>query len=379
MTVGIICEYSPFHNGHLYQINKIKELYPNATIICVMSSNFLERGDVSIINKWDKTTIALSYGVDLVIELPFVFSSQSADIFAKGAIGILNELKIDKLVFGTESDNIEELKKAALAEKDKNFNKLVKYYLDDGNNYPTSLSKAVYDIAHIHINKPNDLLGLSYIKELNNLNSKIEPVSIKRTNNFHSKTLDNDIVSATAIRSALKENKDVRKYLPKMTYEYLLKENHFIDDYFQLLKYKIISEKDLSIYQTVDEGIEFRIKKVINDCNTLEELIDKLKTKRFTYNKIKRMLIHILCSFTKEEAKQLKIDYIRILGFNENGKKYLSSIKKEIKIPLITGYSKINSKNLDIENRVNMIYSSTLSDDKRNELVKRELKEPIKL
>ena len=110
-VIGLIAEYNPFHNGHLYKINKIKELYPDSIIIAVVSSSFTQRGDISILNKWDKTNICLDNGIDIVIELPFVFATQSSDIFAKGAVQILEHLNIDTLVFGTESDDIEWLKK----------------------------------------------------------------------------------------------------------------------------------------------------------------------------------------------------------------------------------------------------------------------------
>ena len=374
MSIGIICEYSPFHNGHLYHIKKIKEMYPESKIILVMSSNFLQRGDVSILNKWDKTEIALKYGVDIVIELPFVFSSQSADIFARGAIEILKNMNVDKLVFGSELNDIEKLKKCASIQSTKKFNDEVKKYLDEGINYPTALSKVLDSMLGFSIKNPNDLLAVSYIKEIIRQKTNIEPICIKRTNSFHDKKLSSDITSATSIRLALKEKKNIKKYVPTLTYKKLKKEKHFIDDYYDYLKYKIISDNDLSKYQTVDEGIESRIKKYINSSNTFEELVNNIKTKRYTYNKISRMLIHILCSFTKEEAKNLKSEYIRILGFNEKGKKYLNSIKKNTKLPIITGYSNINSKILDIENRVNNIYALN-----NNDLIKRELKEPIKL
>lgn len=374
MSIGIICEYSPFHNGHLYHIKKIKEMYPESTIILVMSSSFLQRGDVSILNKWDKTEISLKYGVDIVIELPFVFSSQSADIFSKGAIEILKNMNVEKLVFGSELNDIEKLKKCACIQSTKEFDSEVKHYLDDGINYPTALSKALDNILGFSIKNPNDLLAISYIKEIIRQKANIEPICIKRTNSFHDKKLSSSITSATSIRVALKEKKNIKKYVPTLTYKKLKKEKHFIDDYYDYLKYKIISDNDLSKYQTVDEGIESRIKKYINTSNNFDELINSIKTKRYTYNKISRMLIHILCSFTKEEAKNLKSEYIRVLGFNEKGKKYLNSIKKNTKLPIITGYSNINSKILDIENRVNNIYALN-----NNDLVKRELKEPIKL
>src|SRR5574344_1132781 len=141
MNIGIICEYSPFHNGHKYHIDKIKELYPNASIILVMSSSFLQRGEVSILDKWAKTDIALSNGIDIVIELPFIFSSQGADIFAKGAIEILNNMNIDKIVFGSEINDIEILKSiASIQINNTKFDDLVKKHLDNGNNYPTALA-----------------------------------------------------------------------------------------------------------------------------------------------------------------------------------------------------------------------------------------------
>ncbi len=361
-SVGIICEYNPFHNGHVYHINKVKELFPDHTIILVMSGNFTQRGDVSLINKWDKTKIALNY-VDLVVELPFVFSTQSADIFAKGAISILKNLNVEAIVFGSECNDITELKEIVKIQKKKNYNSLVKEFLDEGINYPTALSKAVYKLSGIKINSPNDLLGLSYMKELNNTN--INAITIKRTNDFHDKTL-NKISSATAIREALKNKKRINKYVPKETLKYI-KNAKYTDDYFELLKYKIISS-DISKYLDVDEGIENRINRFINESNSLEELIKKVKNKRFTYSKLKRMFIHILCGLTKEEAKNNKdIKYIRILGLNDNGRNYLKTIKKN-NIPIITSY-KSDLEMLQIENRVSLIYNNDI-DYKHRPIIK---------
>ena len=149
---------------------------------------------------------------------------------------------------------------------------------------------------------------------------------------------------------------------------------HFNNNYFKLLKYRILTT-DISIYQGVDEGLKYRILKYIDESNSWDELIEKVKTKRYTYNKINRMLMHILCSFTKEEASNIDIEYIRVLGFNDSGRTYLNKVKKHSNIPIITGYSNINSKVLDIENRVNKIYAL----DNENELIERELKGPIKL
>lgn len=354
--IGIICEYNPFHYGHKYHINEIKKMYPDSMIILVMSGPFTQRGDASIINKWDKARIALDNNVDLVIELPFVFATQGADIFSHGAIEILKYLKVDKLVFGSESNNIRELKDLAMsALNNKAYDILVKDYLSKGVNYPTALSKALSDLNGTIINTPNDLLGLCYIKEIIKQKANIEPISIKRTNDYHDKDLKDFITSATSIREGIKNKQSIVKYLPNNVIEYI--NNVFIDDYFDLIKYKILTE-DISNIQTVDEGIENRIKKYIYVSNSLEELINNVKTKRYTYNKLKRMFLHILCNFTKDEARKNKnVKYIRVLGFNKVGQKYLKEIKKDIGVPIITNYTKENSKLLEIDFRVNSVYS----------------------
>lgn len=359
--IGIICEYNPFHNGHIYHINKIKKMYKDCLIILVLSGNFTQRGDVSIIDKWKKTEIALNY-VDLVVELPFIFASQSADLFCKGAVEILKTLKVDAVVFGSEENNIEKLKKISNIQDTIEYNKLVKKYLDQGDNYPTSTSKAIYSLTKETIKKPNDLLGLGYVKYLKNTN--IEPIPIKRTNDYLDENLKGNITSAASIRKALQDKKDIKKYIPKITYKYL-KNIKFIDDYFDLIKYRIISD-DISKYQTVDEGIENRVKKYIGQCNNVKELLDKVKTKRYTYNKLRRMLIHILVGLTKEEANKMKnIRYIRILGFNKNGQKYLNQIKKQIDIPIISNFKK--DEMINIEQRVSDIYNLKKKDDPLSE------------
>lgn len=369
--IGIICEYNPFHNGHLYQIKKIKETYKDSLIIVCLSSCFMQRGEASILNKWDKTRLAIESGVDLVLELPFAFATQYQDIFAKGALTILNHLKIDTLVFGSECDDVELLKNlASIQLKDESYNYLVKRYLDLGLNYPTSLSKALFDITGVKLDKPNDLLALAYVKEIIKNNYDIEPFSIRRTSDYHNSNLDSDIVSASTIRKLLKDGVNVNNYLPYNIYDYLSEIDE--DKYFALLKYQIINNIDcLDKFQTVDEGIENRIIKYINMVNSKEELILKVKSKRYTYNKINRMFTHILTNFTKEDAKNLEIEYLRVLGFNTRGKNYLNKIKKDIDIPIINKYIPNMYKCLDIEFRVSLIYSLILKD-KGDDFLKRE-------
>ena len=355
--IGIICEYNPFHNGHLYHLKKIKEKYPDSLIVLVMSSCFTQRGNISILTKEEKTRIALSYGIDLIVELPFVFASQSADVFAKGAISILKELDVDYLVFGSETNDVTKLEEMANIQlNNSQYEELVKEYIKEGISYPTAMSKAIKKITNLDITTPNDLLGLSYIKEIIRQKTKIIPITIKRTNDFHSTDLKGQIVSATAIRKALKEDKDIKDFVPEITYNFL--KNKKENNYYPLLKYKVIIEKEeIKRYQTVDEGIENRIINNINKCQTTSELIEKIKTKRYTYNKLSRMLIHILTSLTKEEGQEQELKYIRVLGFNNFGKDYLNNIKKDLSLPLITNIKKKDEDLLKIDIRVEKIYA----------------------
>lgn len=373
--VGIICEYNPFHNGHLYHLKKVKELFPNSLVILVMSGNFTQRGIPSIIDKWNKTEIALKYDVDLVIELPFAFATQGADIFAKGAISILKELKTNYLVFGSESNNIKNLKELAnISLNNLDYQEKIKEYLDEGINYPTALSKALESFSKNTITTPNDLLGFSYIKEIIRQNTNIEPISIKRTNDYHSKELE-EISSATSIRNAISSNIDISKYVPNEVCELTKKRIFMQENYFPFLKYKIETTDDLSIFQTVDEGIENRIKKCISDVTSWQELVNKVKTKRYTYNKINRMLTHILCNFTKEKANKYKnIEYIRVLGFSNDGQNYLNKIKKQVNIPVVTTFSKFDNEMLKYEQTITAVYASVLSEEEKNILIKEEYK-----
>ena len=381
--VGIIAEYNPFHNGHLYHIEKVKEMFPDSPIILVLGGNFTERGDISILDKWEKTAIAIKNGIDLVVELPFPFSCASADIFAKGSIDILNHLGVTDLVFGSESDDIEGIKKLVETElSNPDFDNLVQVYLRMGYNYPTSLSKALEDITGDCFKLPNDILGISYVKAIYSNNYKINPHTIKRTNDYHNKELNNiSINSATSIREALLNNKDIKESVPSITYSYLKdKKIPKLDDYFNLLKYKIISCNDLTIYNLVDSGIATKLKKEILNSYSFDELVNKVKSKNATYAKISRMLIYILCDYTKEQASEFKdIKYIRLLGFSNKGRVYLNKIKKDIDIPIISKFTREKDKMLEYEYKITKIYSLVFNKDKSKSLIEAEYKmKPIR-
>lgn len=328
--IGVICEYNPFHNGHIYHIKKIKELYSDSLIIAVISGYFCQRGEVSILSKEDKTKIALNNGIDIVLELPAIYSTQSADIFASKAIEILNKFKVNKIVFGSECNDISVLENIVNKQlNDDEYNSNVKKYLDEGLNYPTALSKSLN--INFDINNPNDLLGISYIKAIKEKKYNITPCTIKRTNDFHDLEKDDEIISASNIRNKLDNNIDIINYVPNGVLECINKVNY--DKFFELIKYKTLTDHYLEQYLTVDEGIESRIKNVILESNSLNDLIKNIKTKRYTYNKISRMLFHILLGLLKKD-KNIDITYIRVLGFNTTGQDYLNSIKKDINTSL---------------------------------------------
>lgn len=328
-TIGIICEYNPFHNGHIYHIQKCRELYKDALIVLVLNGYFLERGEISVLSKESKAKIALDNGIDLVIALPFFFGSQSADNFAKGAISILDLFGVQKIVFGSESNNIPYLK--SIYESNKVFAKQleIKESLNKGNSYP----KAMSVLNENPISSPNDLLGLAYIKAIEELNASITPISIKRTNSYHGKLSTNKIMGAEGIRTKLFKHQSIAKYVPRGVSKNI--ERLSLDNYFSFLKYKINTEDNLDKYLTVDEGIENMLTKYINEVNSTTELIEKIKSKRYTYNRLQRMLVHILVGLTKDDVKKYKkLDYVQIIGFNNSGTKYLKSLKNwdEIKL-----------------------------------------------
>lgn len=368
--IGVIAEYNPFHLGHRYQIEKIKELYPDSIIIAIISTNFTQRGDISLLNKWNKATICLNEGIDLVIELPTLYATQSADIFAYGAISILNKFKIDTLVFGSETNDIDSFTTLANIQiNNPKYPELVKNYLSLGLNYPTAMSKALKELTNTKIDKPNDLLALSYIKEIIKNNYPITPISIKRTNDYHSNSLQNNtnIINASLIREMFLNNQDISPYIPNNTKE-LLYQYLSLNNAYTILKYNIINnENNLSTFLDIEEGLDKRILKYLDTSHTWIDLVNNLKTKRYTYNKINRTLLHLLLNIKKEE--NTKEIYLRVLGFNNKGREYLKKLKKDTNLDIFTSYRKNKSPLLDLEYHSTYIYSLITND---SSLIKRE-------
>lgn len=335
--LGIVAEYNPFHKGHLYHLKQAQALIKPDVTIVVMSGSFVQRGEVAIVDKWIRSQIAVECGVDLVVELPTVYALESADYFAKSSIELLHLLGVTDIVFGSETANMDqfiEIAKTIQTNSD-SYNRLVKDAMQKGLRYPDACNQALSTLMNQEVKTPNDLLGLAYTKEVITNNYPIHLHAIKRTSHYHSETIET-FASATALRKALKENKDVSNQLPGYIY---YKDKALLDSnaFFPYLKYNILMNDQLATIHLVDEGIENLLKETINKTQNINELISLLSSKRYTRSRIARMLAHILLNNSKEEVLQaMHFSQIRPLAFSQDGANYLRQIKKSCPLPITT-------------------------------------------
>ena len=349
MILGIIAEYNPFHNGHLYHLLKSKEETKADGVIAVIGGNFTQRGEVSIVDKWTKSEMALANGADLVIELPTLYAISSAENFADGAIKILNSLKIvDYISFGTETEDMNKLNiiANALYNEPKEYKELLDKSLKMGKSFPKAREEAIVgylnDKSYSSIlSSPNNILGIEYLKSIKKHKSKIKPICIKRKDAGHlNLEYNGEIANATYIRELVKRNrmKDVKKFMTPSSYTIFvdeLKKGHFVADISQFENIMIYNLRNMTTDQIanlpdVSEGLENLIKKAANSCNTIDEFINIVSTKRYTQTRIMRILLYSLLNITKKDMVISKKynPYIRVLGCNEKGKEMISQISK---------------------------------------------------
>lgn len=371
--LGLIVEYNPFHNGHLYHLQKSIEKTKATHTIAIMSGNFLQRGEPALFDKYTRAHAAVKNGVDLVIELPTMFACQSAEIFSHGAITTLNSLNcVDAICFGSEEGDVDILYTISkiLVDEPEEFKISLKKYLSDGMLFPTARSLALFDYINDFklldiskekllniLNSSNNILGLEYIKSILKLNSKIKPYTITRVqSDYNSETIESNICSATAIRKQLKDLNDISsisKVVPNNTFDVLKSKIDvdfypmFDDNYFEILSSIIIRDKNiLNTYFDVNEGIENKIYQSIFTPLTLDDLKESIKSKRYTMTKIKRTLNNILLGITKNDMNKIKnvnnIPYIRILAFNDKGREIIKNIKTNSDINIINKFSNIS-------------------------------------
>ena len=363
--LGLIVEYNPFHNGHLYHFQKSIEKTNATHTIAIMSGNFLQRGEPALFDKYTRAHAAVKNGVDLVIELPTMFACQSAEIFSHGAITTLNSLNcVDSICFGSEEGDINILYTISkiLVNEPEDFKISLKEYLDAGMLFPTARSLALFDYINKFklldiLNSSNNILGLEYIKSILKLDSKIKPYTITRIqSDYNSETIESNICSATAIRKQLKDLNDISyisNVVPTNTFNVLkdrIDENFspmFDDNYFEILSSIVVRDKNiLNTYFDVNEGIENKIYQSIFTSSTLDDLKESIKSKRYTMTKIKRTLNNILLGITKSDMNKIKninsVPYIRILAFNDKGREIIKNIKFNSDINIINKFSNIS-------------------------------------
>lgn len=358
-AVGLIVEYNPFHNGHLHHLIESKKITKEQNVVAVMSGHFLQRGEPALLDKWTRTKLALAGGCDLVLELPVVYATSSAEWFAHGAVATLEATGIvDHICFGTESGQLEPLNTAAdyLANEPLAFSYALGQRLKEGLAYPAAFSQTVSKMVLVdeqfRFDLPNHTLGLHYLIALKRLHSSITPHTIAREQAQYRETeLEHtSIASATAIRKALLQTKnveDIYHFVPKSTYDALcsLDESHFLswDNMLQPLMYQLLVQptEKLKQFREINEGLEYRIKSAIPSLTeySFDKFIDLIKTKRYTRTKLQRALLAILLQHEKSQlqAEQLKngINYIRVLGFSEKGRQLLKQMKKTASVPVI--------------------------------------------
>lgn len=347
-ATGIVVEYNPFHNGHKYHLQKTKELNPNNIIIAVMSGDFVQRGEPSIIDRWTKTKMALANGVDLVIELPVFYSSQSAEIFAKGAVGILEELKCESMVFGSESGKIDELKRISTLQESEEFKIKLKERLKSGDSYPTAHSSTMKEILGESELNSNDILGLEYIKAIKYWKSSIIPMTLKREKvGYHDTNIVGDFASATKIREHLKKNEEISSIVTQESFNTLKEYSNFtyMENFYPFIRYELIkNSNNLSDIQDMEIGFENRLLENAIKSINYDEFFKSISNRRYTTGRVQRVLTHTLLALTTNITEEVKksIPYVRVLGFNSKGREYLSYLKKFDNSKIITSYKKMN-------------------------------------
>lgn len=359
---GIVVEYNPFHNGHEYHVKKSTENTNCDGIVAVMSGNFVQRGIPAMIDKWNRTEMALQGGVDLVIELPVIYSISSAEFFAFGAVSLLNNIGvIQNISFGCETADSASLYNIAdvLNREPEDYKILLKNHLNLGNSFPKARTLALqnyfnlsferHDISDI-LSSSNNILAIEYYKNLLKINSTITCIPIKRIgSNYNDTKLGNTFASATAIREFIKSNKnlnELKHYIPDITYKTLLElqdeKYPFVygSEMYKFIKYRYYAgDRTLNNLPEASEGLDNRIYKSIEKSNNYDELMDLAKTKRYTYTRISRLLCQYFLHFDRlnyVQLRKLQCPYARILGFNSKGREIIKLMKKHSNIPIIT-------------------------------------------
>lgn len=397
---AIICEYNPLHYGHLYHIEKARELSGCDAIMCIQAGNFTQRGEPAITNKYVRARMAMEAGADIVVQIPTAYCCSSAEIFALAGVKIANSFEnVTHLAFGCETENFELLKEIAkyFANEPKEYKEKLQKFLDAGNSLPVSRQKAIEELIKEDkvefseitetlniLTKPNNILAIEYMKALYRTKSKIEPVFTTRSNSdYNSADLNGKDSSATAIRTKLLAKNKVRsikKLIPSFTYDLLKQDiNTYglpdLELYNELCSYvvKTSSAEEIKNIYDVSEGIQNRFIESAKKFKDFNELLLDVKTKRYTYTRLKRITLRLLLKIDKDTVSQIykvdKLPFIKVLAFNATNKELLSNVNADTDIILrnsniVKKPTPLYKTLADIEDRANAVFNLLLRKDK---------------
>ena len=368
-VAGIIAEFNPFHNGHKYLLDCAKS--NSDLVVCVISSNFVQRGEPSIISKFERAKIAVSCGADICIELPTPWSMSTAQNFAFGAISQLIKVNIDALYFGSESADLQSLLKVADALRSKEFNGKIKNNLNDNLTYAklrqNALNEMLGETANI-LDGQNDTLAVEYISAVKEFNKTLQFVPVKRQGaNHNDSTESNGFSTSTLIRNAIIENRleGLKKYIPEAAYEILEHSNFANIEKLNLAimaKLKTMKYDEFLHLPDISEGIENRLYSSIKSTVDYNDLCDKVKTKRYTMARIRRLVLSAFLGIDNSFFLK-KIPYTRVLATNEQGLKYISKIKTDnivLQVSEINKLDDFSKKIFDLECKISDVYNLAL-------------------
>lgn len=357
-AVGMVVEYNPFHNGHRYHLQQAKKISGADVTVAVMSGNFTQRGEPTIVDKWSRARTAVMNGVDLVIELPVFYAVQPANRFAGGALSLLNALGVDSIVFGSEHPewNFARLVEAEEAFNQESFNKY-------NATYATQFNQQLKEQTGVTLIDPNDILAFAYTKAKINQGYHFELLPIKRQgSNYHDQQIKGKIASASAIRQAINEKGDYRQAVPQVMGDILaaIKSIPSWTDLYPLLRNQLIQAPVSTLQSTylMAEGLEYRMKEAAQRSLDFNSFMKFTKTKRYTYAHLLRVCLYTILQITQEEvAEHSKHPYLHVLAFNKQGREYLHQVKKQLDLPLITKVDQeMRDQLLNLDYRAGKLY-----------------------
>lgn len=428
LKIGIVAEYNPFHNGHLYQIRKIREIFGKDVFIAVVGSgDFVQRGEISFLDKWEKTQVNLECGVNLVAELPLYYSIQNAEIFSKMATRILDYLGMDIQVFGAEEENIEVLQKVLDLQKRQDYKDKLMGYMKKGNSYSTSQRLALKEYELDGIVKSNNILALEYMREIEKSNLGIKPFIVKREiSEYNEEKVEKEreeFASASFLRNELEKILEefcgdknlkskklileklekIQKFVPEKSFEIILENLEFKiknginfqklkEEIFKIVKYKILTEKKEKIMEIYDINCEIyaRIYRGAEISKNYREFLENTKSRNLSNRRVERIILNILLNI-KAEMMDFEINYVRILGFDKKGQEYLKKIRENNNFEDIEGKNGFEKKNIFVnwkdiekfgnffENNGNMENSKNLKNSENKNIGKKEIIKNFKI